>query len=172
MHLWKTPDFCLPENAVCVAGPRIICASNLGADCYETKAFERDLFICTHQNVPRGMSLSLTTVKCHLCSLPPLVPPSKCLMSCPPASVTCLSATVLVLVTVKVTPSVWGANMTLIKQNIFQCMNHQVSAAQSTSSLCFLGDEQCGNCSWCKFTFWEIYIFTPTKKQGIPSFWN
>lgn len=67
----KLQIICLPENAVCVAGPRNIPASNLGVDCYETKAIERNLFICTDQNVPRGMSLYLTTVKCHLCCSTP-----------------------------------------------------------------------------------------------------
>lgn len=76
---------------------------------YETKAIERELLICTDQNVPRGMSPYLTTVKCHLCSPPPLVPKSPTQQmpnELPPAAVTCLSATVSVLVTAKVTQSV------------------------------------------------------------------
>lgn len=39
LHIYeKTPDFCLLENAVYIADPRAISASNLGADLCETEA--------------------------------------------------------------------------------------------------------------------------------------
>lgn len=82
-------------------------------------------------------------------------------VSCLPAAVTHLSATVWVLVAVKASPrSVWDANVTLIKQNIFPTARtkHQLGAARATSTV--LASLWINNMEIAV----DMEIFTPVKK--------